>query len=234
MQRVKSLWLVGFGLVAMAHLAMVAFHVSVADTVTTWILAPLLAAWAWQMDGPKLLVLALALCGVGDALGNPRHSGIGHGGLMLSVAAFAAAHVCFIILFVQRGALAALRVAIGGRQRWRAGLALLYLVVAVAVIWSTRSSFEPAMLTAVLIFALLLVGTATTALALDTRAGIGAALFFASEMLIALAIAGRVDAAATWHRLEVTVLYLVGILLIATGVVNRELSTQRLPRDGVR
>jgi hypothetical protein len=227
---VRGFWLIGFGLVAAAQLAFVAFHVSGAALFATWILAPLLAAWAWQMKGPKLLVLALVFCWIGDVVGNPRQIGIGHGGLLLSVTSFAIANVCLITLFAQRGALTALRTAMGGAQRWRAGIALLYILGAVAGLWLTWSSLEPALRAVAWIYLLLLVGTATTSLALDTCAGIGAALFFASEMLIALALAGRVDAASTPHRLEVLVLYILGILLITVGVVNHELRMkQRFP-----
>lgn len=223
-----GLWLIGFGLVAVAQLAFVAFHVSVAALFATWTLAPLLAAWVWRMDGPKLLVLALVFCWVGDVVGNPRQIGIGHGGLLLSVAAFAVANVCLITLFVQRGALTALRAAIGSVQRWRVGLALLYVLGAVAGLFVTWSSFEPALRIAAGIYLLLLVGTAATAMAVDTCAGIGAGLFFASELLIALAVAGRVAPTATTHRLEVLVLYMLGILLIAVGVVRRELRAKQL------
>jgi hypothetical protein len=224
----RDLWLIGFGLVAVAQLAFVAFHVSVGALFATWTLAPLLAAWVWRMDGPKLLVLALVFCWVGDVVGNPRQIGIGPGGLLLSVASFAVANVCLITMFVQRGALTALRAAIGGVQRWRAGLTLLYVLGAVAGLFVTWSSLEPALRTAAGIYLLLLVGTAATAMAVDTRAGIGAGLFFASELLIALAIAGRVVATATTHRLEVLVLYMLGILLIAVGVVRRELRAKQM------
>jgi hypothetical protein len=92
----------------------------------------------------------------------------------------------------------------------------------------TWSSFEPALRIAAGIYLLLLVGTAATAMAVDTCAGIGAGLFFASELLIALAVAGRVAPTATTHRLEVLVLYMLGILLIAVGVVRRELRAKQL------
>lgn len=228
MVALRSWWLIGFGLVAVAQLAFVAFHVSVAALFAMWMLAPLLAAWVWRVDGPKLLVLALVFCWVGDVVGNPRQIGIGHGGLLLSVASFAVANVFLITLFVQRGALTALRAAIGGVQRWRAGLALLYVLGAVAGLVVTWSSLEPALRTAAGIYLLLLVGTAATAIAVDTFAGIGAGLFFASELLIALAIAGRVSATATTHRLEVLVLYMLGILLIAVGVVRHKRRAQQL------
>jgi YhhN family len=171
--RVKSPWLIGFGLVAVAQLAFVALHVSQAALITTWILAPLLAVWVWRARGPKLLVLALMFCWVGDVLGNPRKIGIGQGGLVLSVAAFAAANVCLMILFARRGALAALWRSIGGLQRWRAGIALLYLVAAIVGLWLTWSSLEPVLRVVASIYLLLLVGTATTALAVDICAGIG-------------------------------------------------------------
>jgi hypothetical protein len=229
---VKHPAFVGFGMVAAAELAFVATRVSRPEVIALPILAPLLAVWAWQMGGPKVLSLALVFFGVGDLLGNPRRLGIEHGGLVFSMAAFAIAYACLITVFLRLGSLNALRVA-RGRQRWRAVLAVVYVVGTMAAIWAAWNGLEPVIRVAGLIYALLLVGTAATAIALDTRAGIGAALLLGSNLLIALAVAGRVDAAATSHRLEVLVLYLLGIALVAVGVVNIQPQIQR-PRQVAR
>lgn len=225
--RMKTPWLIGFGLAGAAELAFVVSHLShPADLITLWIVAPLLAIWTWRARGPKLLVLALVFCWVGDVLGNPRAIGIGQGGLLLSVVAYVGANVCLITLFVRDGALIALRKAFSGTQRWRVGISSLYLVAAIIGLALAWSSLDPMSRAGAAIYLLLLVGTATTALALDTCTGIGAALFFGSELLIALEVGGRLPGAAAAFRLAVLTLYMLGVLLIAVGVVNRGLRTR--------
>lgn len=217
MNAVKSPWLIGFGVVAVLHLLLVGLDVSPLDTITKCLLAPLLAAWAWQMDGPRLLVAALLLCFLGDLL-------MDVGPFAAGMAAFAAAHVCFITLFAQRGAFTALKA--------KPLIAIVYLAAAAALIALAWGGLEPAIRAAVPIYALLLAGTAATSLALDTRAGIGAALFVVSDALIALGEAHRLNADATWHQLAVMTLYLLSILLITAGVLNREARTRRIAADG--
>lgn len=68
----RSPWPVGLGLVAVAGLASVTLHIAPLDTVASGMPAPWLTAWSWQLGGPKLLVRATALCGLGD----PRQIGI--------------------------------------------------------------------------------------------------------------------------------------------------------------
>src|SRR5690242_17662364 len=128
MTAVKSPFIIGFGVVAVVHLLLVGFDVSPWDTITKCLLAPLLAAWAWQLDGPRLLVLGLVFCFFGDLFMDLD------GWFVAGMAAFAAAHICFITLFVQRGALPALRESFAGRERWRAALAILYIVGAIGVV----------------------------------------------------------------------------------------------------
>jgi hypothetical protein len=209
---VKSPWLIGFGLVALAQLASLALHLPFAGVIT-WLVAPPLAVWVWRGGGPKLLVVALAFCWIGDLLGNPRLIGIGRVGLYLSVAAFAVASVLLIILFVRRGA--------PGSRR-RVGVAALYLALAslgLAFIWS---NLDPVLRVVAAVYLLLIVVTATTAFVLDTRVGIGAGLLFGSHLLVALEVGGRLNGAETTFRLAVLALYMLGILLIAVGMVNRE------------
>ncbi|MFL6089417.1 MAG: lysoplasmalogenase [Aeromicrobium sp.] len=226
MTAVKSPFIIGFGIVTVIHLLLVGFDVSPWDTITKCLLAPLLAAWAWQLEGPRLLVMGLVFCFFGDLFMDLD------GWFVAGMAAFAAAHVCFITLFLQRGALAALSESIAGTERWRAALAVVYLGGALAVVAWAWGGFDPTVRFAVPVYALLLASTATTSMALDTRSGVGAALFVLSDSLIALGEAGRLDATATWHRLTVMVLYLFGIFLITAGVLNRERRTRRIAADG--
>lgn len=218
MTAVKSPFIIGFGIVMVIHLVLLGLDVTPWDTITKVLLAPLLAAWAWQLDGPRLLVLGLVFCFFGDLFMDLD------GWFVAGMAAFAAAHICFITLFVQRGAIPALRS--------KPVIAVPYLLGALVVVVWAWGGFDPAIRAAVPVYALLLAGTAMTSLALDTRSGVGAALFVVSDALIALGAAGRFDPEATWHELAVMVLYLLGIFLITAGVLNRERRTRRIAADG--
>lgn len=226
MAAVKSPWIIAFGVVAVVHLLLVGFGVSTWDTVTKCLLAPLLAAWSAQLGGPRLLVLGLIFCFFGDLFMDLD------GAFVAGMAAFAAAHICFITLFVQRGAVPVLRASFSGPERWRAGLIVVYALGAIGVVAWAWGGFDPAIRAAVPVYTLLLATTAATSISLDTRAGIGAALFVVSDSLIALGAAHRLDATATWHQLAVMFLYLFGIFLIAAGVLNRERRTKRIAADG--
>ncbi|MFC7623982.1 hypothetical protein [Microlunatus sp. GCM10028923] len=219
---IKSPWLVGFGLVAAAQLIFVVAPVSpLADLVAVSILAPLLAVWVWRSGGPKLLVLALLLCAVGDLLGNPRRIGLSENGLLFSVAAFVAAQGCLLVLYVRSGAVAELRAAVGGDRRWRAVVALLYLIGATLLFCLMWGGLGPTFRVAAGLYLVLLVGTAGASLAVDTRAGIGAALFAGSVLLVGAGMVGWVEGAGTWHRLQVRLTYQLGLLLIAVAAVRR-------------
>jgi hypothetical protein len=221
----KSPWLIAFGLVVVGQLALLGLGLPLANFVA-WLLAPLLAVWVWRARGPKLLVLALMFCWAGDVLGNPALIGVGKIGLFLSVAAFAVANVLLIVLFVRGGGPISQRIAIGGRRRWRAGVAVLYLVPAALGLAFTWSNLDPALRVVAAIYLLLVVATATTAFVVDICAGIGAALLFGSHLLVVLEVGGRIDGTGTMFRLAVLALYMLGILLIAIGMVNREQPTK--------
>ncbi len=221
LNRWRSPWLIGFGLVAVAQLIFVVFPVSsLADLIAVSILAPLLAVWVWRRRGPKLLVIALVLCAVGDALGNPRRIGLEQGGLLVSVAAYVAAQACLLALFLRSGALAALRASIGGHQRWRSMIIVLYPVGAAVVISLVWSGLGADLRVAAGLYLALLVGTAATSLALDTWAGIGAALFTGSVVLVAAGMVGWVDSTGMAHRLMIRLTNQLGLLLIAVAAVN--------------
>ena len=237
---VKSPWIIGFGVVLVLHLLFRGLEIDPYQTITKVLLAPLLALWAWQLQGPRVLILGLVFCFFGDLFMD-----LDARWFIAGMAAFALAHVCFITLFVQRGAIDALRdsfaapplrepsVAAGGTptQRWRASLVVLYVVGAIAFVVWAWGGFPADVRPAVPVYALLLTGTATTSVALDTRAGVGAALFVVSDALIAVGW-DQYGFAATWHRLVVMVLYLFGIFLITAGVLNRERRTRRIAADG--
>ena len=223
---VKSPWIIGFGVILVAHLVLRGLEVDPYQTITKCLLAPLLALWAWQLEGPRLLVLGLVFCFFGDLFMD-----LGPDWFIAGMAAFALAHVCFISLFVKRGAIEGLRASLGGQQRWRAAVAALYVVGAIAFVVWAWSGFPADIRPAVPVYALLLTGTATTSIVLDTRAGVGAALFVVSDALIASGW-DQYGVAATWQRVTIMALYAVGIFLITAGVLNRERRTRRIAADG--
>ena len=233
MSAVKSPWIIAFGVVSVVHLLLVGFDATPWDTVTKCLLAPLLALWAWQLDGPRLLLLGLVFCFFGDLFMDlARMHPANALWFMLGMGSFALAHVSFISLFLQRGSAAALKASFAGKERWRAALVVVYVLVGIASVAIDWSRFDPSVRPFVPIYTALLIGTAATAISLDTRAGIGAALFLLSDGLISAGVTGRVDAAAPWHQVTVMVLYLLSIFLITAGVLNREARTRRIAADG--
>jgi uncharacterized membrane protein YhhN len=213
MTGLRSPWLVAFGLVAVVHLALNAVGATPFDSITKVLLAPLLAAWVVERgrDGPRLLVVALLLCFLGDLFLEVDDL------FVVGMAAFAGAHVALIALFVRRGAL--------DRLRARPLVAVGYVGVAVAMVAWCWGGLEPDLRPAIPVYAALLVGTAALSLASDVRAGVGGALFLVSDGLIALSEAGRIDPDAVTTGLAVMTLYVLAILLLTTGIVRREART---------
>jgi uncharacterized membrane protein YhhN len=215
---VKSPWIIGFGVVAVVHLVLNAVDASPWDSITKCLLAPLLVAWVMQLDSPWLLVAALVFCLGGDFFLEIESL------FVLGMLSFAAAHVCFITFFVQRGALPRLRA-----NPW-AGLA--YLAAAIPMVMWAWYGLEADVRPFVPVYALLLVGTAATSLALDGRAGLGGLLFLVSDGFIALGEAGRFDKEATWHGLVIMSLYILSIFFLSAGILNREIRSRRIAADG--
>lgn len=206
MTRVRSPWLVAFALVAAVHLLLNGADATPWDSITKCLLAPLLAGWVATSDGPRLLVVALGLCLAGDLFLEIDDL------FVVGMAAFAGAHIAFIRLFVRRGAVAGVRA--------RPTLAVAYVVVAVGMVAWCWGGLEPTLKPAIPVYATLLVGTAATSAAVDVRAGVGGALFLASDGLIALSEAGRIDPDATATGLSIMALYLLAIWLLATGIMR--------------
>jgi hypothetical protein len=130
------------------------------------------------------------------------------------MAAFAGAHVAFITLFVRRGAL--------DRLRAQPLIAVVYVIVAVAMVTWCWGGLEPGLKPAIPVYAVLLLSTASLSLATDVRAGLGGALFLVSDGIIALSEAGRVDGDAAITGLAIMTLYILAILLLATSIVRLE------------
>jgi len=204
---IRSPWLAAFAAVSVGHLVLITADVSPWDTVTKVMLMPLLAIWAYTQGAPRLLIAALLLSTVGDFAMDFESL------FLLGMAGFALAHVCYISFFVSRGALDELR-----KEPW---IGVVYAVAAamlVVYLWNQPSIAD--LRIPIPFYAALLATTAATSLALDTRAGIGAAMFMASDALIALGVAElpQPKPADLW----IMVLYILGQLLLTTGILNKE------------
>lgn len=207
----RSLWVIGFALISVVHLVLNGVDASPWDSITKGLIAPLLAAWVIQQDGPRLLVAALFFCFLGDLF-------LEIGDLFIvGMAAFAAAHVCFIRFFVQRGAL--------GQLRAKPWILVVYTAAAIGLVAWVWSGLEAGLKAPIPVYAALLVGTASTSLATDLRAGVGGAFFLVSDGVIALAEAGRIDKGATATGLVIMALYVAAIFLLTTGILDREKTT---------
>lgn len=211
MTAVKSPWLLAFGVVAVVHLVLNATDATPWDSISKCFLAPLLAGWVVEQRGPRLLVVALVFCFLGDLFLE-----LGDDVFVIGMAAFAAAHICLIRFFVIRGALEQLR-----RKPW---IVAVYIVAAIALVAWCWGGLEAGLKPVVPIYAALLLGTAATSLATDVRAGLGGAFFLVSDGIIALGEADRIDE-ATATGLAIMGLYILAILFLTTGILGREKRT---------
>jgi uncharacterized membrane protein YhhN len=207
MTALRSPWLIAFGMVAIVHLALNAGDIDPWASITKCLLAPLLAAWVVEQGGPRLLVAALAACFLGDLFLEIDDL------FIVGMAAFALAHVAFITLFVQRGAVDRLRA-----HPLPLGAYVVAAIVLVAWCWG---GLEAGLKAPIPVYAALLVCTAAASWSTERRAGVGGALFLVSDGIIALGEAGRIDPDATWTGSAIMALYSLAIFLLATGIVAR-------------
>jgi uncharacterized membrane protein YhhN len=209
MTATKSLWLTAFTVISVVHLVLNGAGATPWDSITKCLLAPLLVAWVLEQDGPRLLVVALVFCFLGDLFLE-----LGDSLFIVGMGAFAAAHIAFITYFVKHGALC--------RLRSTPVILVLYVGVGLAMVVWCWGGLEAGLKPAIPVYAALLIGTAATSLATDVRAGFGGALFLVSDGIIALSEAGRIDEDAAATGLAIMTLYLLGVFLLATGIVRRE------------
>ncbi len=203
MREIRVPWWPLFGIVAVAHLVLLAAEVEPWDSVTKCLAAPLLIGWVLTTGAPRVLAVALLFCLGGDLL-------LELDGLFLAgMASFALAHVCFITWFVRCGAIQRLR------ERPVVAVALVVAaVVLVALVWGGID--DPVVRAVIPVYALLLSGTAATAIVTGPVAGVGAVMFLVSDALIALTEFDRVDTTTASH-LAIMVLYLGAIALLTLG-----------------
>jgi uncharacterized membrane protein YhhN len=208
---VKSPWLIAFGIASVVHLILNGAGVEPWDSITKCLVAPLLGVWVVEQKGPRLLVVALAFCFVGDLFLEIEDL------FIVGMAAFAAAHITFITFFIQRGGFDQLR-----RKPW---ILIAYDVAAIGLVAWCWGGLESDLRAPIPVYAALLVGTAAISLASDLRAGVGGALFLVSDGIIALGEAGRVDKGATITGLAIMSLYILAIFFLATAILQRERRT---------
>lgn len=137
----------------------------------------LLALYAFLMEAPDLLVLALALSALGDAFLAYE----GEKNFMGGLSSFLLAHIAYGVLFYEIGDL---RILTG--ETWRlaaAGLSLALAVLLVAYLWRSAGRLAPAVLayaTAIAAMAILSLGVPPIAVF------VGAALFLSSDAVLAV------------------------------------------------
>ncbi|MDI9915262.1 lysoplasmalogenase [Rhodococcus sp. IEGM 1379] len=204
----RSPWFIAFATVAVAHLILNAADASPWDGITKVMLAPLLAAWVIADRGPRIVAAALIACAFGDLFL------IWDGTFIVGMAAFAIGHICFIRFFISRGALAEVR-----RNPW---VLIAYTAAAIALVCYTWSGLGDLTIP-VPIYAAILVGTAATSLTYNKIAGVGGALFLASDAMILLGQADkwRPEPADIW----IMTTYVLALLLLTIGILSRERQT---------
>ncbi len=195
--------LAAFAVVAAAHLVSLVTGPPWLELVTKALLIPTLAAWVLLRRGPRLVIAALAFSALGDIA-------LAFDGLFIvGMGFFAAAHVCYVTFFVRSGAAACLR------RRWYipVGYAAVWLAL-IALLWSELGSLQ----IPVAAYSLLLTGTAALSAGLGWRTGVGGALFFVSDGLIALRLAELPQ--PPMPSLWIMSTYIVAQYLLASGTVR--------------
>lgn len=196
-----------FWVIAAAHLVSLAADVSWLELVTKILLIPSLAAWVLTRGGPWLLIAGLLCSAAGDIVLQVQDSDLL---FIAGMACFAAAHACYVTLFVRRGAAGVVR------RRW--ALVAAYLVVwlvLVVVLWPHLGALQ----VPVAAYSLLLTATATLSAGLGWRAGLGGALFFVSDGLLAFGLADLPRPPGPDILIMAT--YIAAQYLIADGVLRR-------------
>ena len=156
---------------AVVHVAAVAFDVEILKQASKVSLMPLLLAWARSQGAPPLVQAAVLASAAGDILLETELQTAG-------IAAFAAAHACYIAVYLSKP----------GERSWRAAAAYSALWAAMIALLSGGLGAQRVPVAA---YALLLTATAVVSRWHSPRAGVGGALFLVSDALIAMRLAGR-------------------------------------------
>ncbi|WP_051711052.1 lysoplasmalogenase [Streptomyces sp. NRRL S-350] len=211
----------GFAVTSAAHLGSILSGASVVQNATKPALMPLLAAHsvaaarAAGREAPKLLAPALLLSAGGDVLLQLKNDPA----FLAGMGSFAAAHVCYVTMFVRRGALTdrrrALVVAAAYATAW---------VTLVGRLWPDLGDLR----IPVAGYSLLLASTAVTSAGLGLRTGLGGALFLLSDTLIATKLAKWRELPG--HQFWIMATYVLAQYLLAGGMLAHE--DGRLRQDG--
>ncbi|MFI9326775.1 lysoplasmalogenase [Kitasatospora sp. NPDC052868] len=203
--------LTGFAATSAAHLGAILTDSPVLRHATKPALMPLLAAHSVTaaataaQEAPKLLAPALLLSAGGDVLlqlGNDP-------AFLAGMGSFAAAHVCYVTMFVQRGALT--------DRRRAAVVAVAYATAWAAMVgqlWPDLGDLR----VPVAGYSLLLTSTAVTSAGLGWRTGLGGALFLLSDTLIATKLAKWRELPG--HQFWIMATYILAQYLLSTGLLR--------------
>ena len=153
------------------QVAAVAFDVKILKQASKAALMPLLWSWSRTQDAPPLLQAALLASAAGDLLLEADLQ-------LAGMAAFAAAHACYLAVFLANPA----------QRSWR-------VLAAYGALWAALiTALSPGLggqRVPVAVYALLLTATAIASRWHNPRSGLGGTLFFISDALIALRLSGR-------------------------------------------
>jgi uncharacterized membrane protein YhhN len=164
-------WLAAYWGATVVQVAAVAFDVKGLKQASKVSLMPLLLAWSRTQDAPPLVQAALLASAAGDLLLETDLQ-------LAGIAAFAAAHACYIAVFLSKS----------GERSWRVAAAYSALWGAMVALLSGGLGSQRVPVAA---YALLLTATAIVSRWHSPRAGVGGALFLISDALIAMRLAGR-------------------------------------------
>ncbi|MFG1910021.1 lysoplasmalogenase family protein [Kribbella sp. NPDC048928] len=178
-------------------MAAVAVDAGILKQASKVTLMPLLWQWSRTQDAPPLIQAALLASAAGDLLLETELQ-------LAGMAAFAAAHACYLAVFLKDPA----------QRSWR-------VLAAYAALWAALiAALSPGLgrqRVPVAVYALLLTATAVAARWHNSRSGVGGALFLVSDALIALRMSGR-DFPGRGALTMST--YAVGQYLLADGVTR--------------
>ncbi|WP_254803053.1 lysoplasmalogenase [Kitasatospora sp. SUK 42] len=210
----------GFAATSAAHLGAILSGASVLQNATKPALMPLLAAHSVaasataEREAPRLLAPALLASAGGDVLLQLKDDTA----FLAGMGSFAAAHVCYVTMFVQRGALTdrrrTLLVAAGYAAAWAA---------LVSQLWPDLGDLK----VPVAGYSLLLASTAVTSAGLGWRTGLGGALFLLSDTLIATQLAKWRELPG--HQFWIMATYVLAQYLLATGTLRHEAQREAEP-----
>lgn len=202
-----------FAALAFAHLAAQLAGAGTVATVTQWLVMPALAAAVWSAIPRdrlvRLVLLALGFSWLGDSVPALFEGDIR---FLAMVGLFLCAQITYAVAFWPSWRRSALR-----------HPALAGYVLAFAVLLALCAPGADALLVPVICYGLCLTLMAVLATGVHPLTGVGGAVFFVSDALIAL------DAFADWYAppvpgFWVMATYLAGQALIASGVVRSHLT----------